>query len=340
MALALFYVVKSLFSAYVTYRQSHVAMLSGAEFASALFAAYLHAPYQYHLHKNSAEIQRNVGVAVDAVFYDILFSLVGLASDLLMTAALVGLTFFVAPMISVLVVGALGLMTGLIYWLTQRRLYRWGTEVQGLKKSVIETIDQSLEGLKEIKILGREGYFTRRFEDSRRRRGELQARRLTMAQLPRIGLETLFIALIAIVLVASKFTAEASGGVLPLLGLYAYTGFRLMPSLARVLSYLQNIRFGSATLQDVESDFATLGRTPVAPAAPQARSGARVHARAGVERSLLHLCGRGAADAARRRVLGEAWRIDRHRRQYWRGQEHAARPSGRALSASRGGRSH
>ncbi len=256
--LTVFYFMKNMLAAYSSYQQAHVAFASGAEISRALFAAYLDAPCAYHLGKNSATIQRNVGPAVDAVFNDLLYSLVGLASEVLMVAGLIGLTFFVAPLTTLFVIAALGAMTAAIYSTTQKRIYGWGAENQALNKSIIMTVEEGVGALKETKVLGRESYFIERLARARRRSAQVQALRITMLQVPRLALETLFIALVAIVLVVSRFTFEAKGGVLPLLGLYAYTGFRVMPSVARCLTHLQNIRFGSATLQDVHADFEAL----------------------------------------------------------------------------------
>jgi ATP-binding cassette subfamily C protein len=65
-----------------------------------------------------------------------------------------------------------------------------------------------------------------------------------------------------LVVLASKIGIQGGNNILPLLGLYAYAGFRIMPSLNRVLISLQSIKFGVAALRDVHTDFGILASGP------------------------------------------------------------------------------
>ncbi|MGA2411746.1 MAG: ABC transporter ATP-binding protein, partial [Candidatus Binataceae bacterium] len=259
---AAFYAAKNLFLAYALYRQAQIPVMSGAVFSRALFTAYMHAPYAYHLHKNSAEIQRNVGLSVDYVFRSVLYSLVTLLSEVLTAAGLMAVLFFIAPLTTLSAIVVLGVITYAIYRLTQGRAYRWGVDIQKLNKALLRTVNQSVGGLKEIRILGRESYFIDEFTRQRTRHAQIFALFTAAQQYPRLMLETAFVALIGLVVLASKIGIQGEGNILPLLGLYAYAGFRIMPSLNRVLISLQTIKFGAAALRDVHTDFSILASGP------------------------------------------------------------------------------
>jgi len=263
LVVAIFYAFKSLFTAYVIYRQASVPLVSGAIFSRGLFAAYMHAPYAYHLHKNSAEILRNVGTAVDAVFRTVLYAFVTAISELLMMIGLLAVLCVIAPLTTLVSIGVLAIMTYGTYRLTQGNAYRWGAEVQTLSKTMIQSVSQGIGGLKEIRVAGREKYFIEDFAQQRARHARLYALYTAAQQFPRLMLETCFVAVVVLILIVSKVGFVAGHGILPLLGLYAYAGFRVMPSLNRILISLQSIKFGAATMRDVHADFTILARGDV-----------------------------------------------------------------------------
>ena len=258
-AIAVFYVLKNLVSGFALYQQAQVPLMNGGRFARALFAAYLHAPYAFHLRKNSSEIQRNVGVAADQVFRVALFSLVVIASEVLTIVGLMIVPLVIAPVPTLLAIAFLGILTLLIYGVTQGRLYRWGKEIQSLSKGLLQMVQQTLEGLKEIIVLGRSSHFIAAYGRDRMRYARINALNTTMSQLPRLVLETSLVMMVAVVVFATTLTSGHTE-IVPLLGLYAYAGFRAMPSLNRILVSIQAVRFSRPAMRDVYADFSALSK--------------------------------------------------------------------------------
>ena len=75
-----------------------------------------------------------------------------------------------------------------------------------------------------------------------------------LAGLPRALIETSLVLVIIVVFVVSVILGDAVDDVVPTLGVFAYVGFRLQPSLQKVVYGLNELRFGAAVLDDLKAD--------------------------------------------------------------------------------------
>jgi len=251
---ALLYIVKNLFTAYVQYRQAATPLTSANGFAGRLFSSYLGAPYIQHLYKNSAEIQRNLNASVDAVYRNVLYSCVTLISEALMSVSIICVVLITNPVMTIYAMSILGALVFVVYRIFQKKTRQCGIATQAMSAYLLQTVNQALGCLKEIKILGCEGYFIGEFQRRRKILSDVLTTYTTVQQYPRLVLETIFVCVMSFILFVGKRNSADFGSLAPLIGLYAYTGFRVIPSLNRILVALQTVRFGSAAIDDVLSD--------------------------------------------------------------------------------------
>src|SRR5262249_14939827 len=156
---ALFYILKNILLAVAAYTQSTVASDSVAALARHMFRGYLTAPYAFHFQRNSAELIRNITDSVEVVFRQVLLSAVGLVTEVLIVTGIVTILMVTAPFVTLITTVILfGVMVSLLK-LTRRVFARWGAQQQQLKRAILQNLQQSLGGLKEVKVMGREGFF-------------------------------------------------------------------------------------------------------------------------------------------------------------------------------------
>jgi ABC-type multidrug transport system fused ATPase/permease subunit len=100
-----------------------------------------------------------------------------------------------------------------------------------------------LGGAKDVKLLGREQSFLKQYAQHNDSSALIWERQTTLQALPRLLLELLAMAgLVALVLIMLG-QGKAIGDLIPVLGLFAAAAFRLMPSVNRVLTSAQSLRF-------------------------------------------------------------------------------------------------
>jgi len=261
----LFYIAKNSLLVFATYRQNTVASDSVAELARRMLRGYLTAPYASLFQRNSAELIRNLTDSIDAVFQQVLLSAVGLVSEVLIITGIVITLMLTAPFVTLIItVILLGAVVSLLK-LTRQIFTRWGTRQQELRRIILQYLQQSLGGLKEVKVMGREEFFCDLFASRQEAIMRIRARSATLNVIPRLLIETIFVC--GMLLVILLVTGHGTTGLdpVPLLGLYAYAGFRITPSAYRILLCLGSIRMGMAATDHVYADFISLEHLPPVP---------------------------------------------------------------------------
>lgn len=237
------YLIKTLYLAFLVWLQSRFAYGIHAQLSQRLFTIYLRQPYAFHLHRNSAQLLRNVTGEVHMFTNGAMMPGMLLVSETLVLVGLFALLLAVEPVGAVLVVGFLGVTGWGFHRATRARIARWGLARQHHEGLRIQHLQQGLGGAKDVKLLGRETEFLEQYRAHNvqsARAGQLQ---YTVQQLPRLWLELLAVSGLAALVLSMLWQGRAVEAVLPTLGLFAATAFRLMPSVNRSLNSLNSLRY-------------------------------------------------------------------------------------------------
>jgi ABC-type multidrug transport system fused ATPase/permease subunit len=112
---------------------------------------------------------------------------------------------------------------------------------------------QALGGLKEIRVRQTQDYFIDEYLDARRSWAAAKAESGFLGELPRYVLEMLFIIGVILVVGVVSLTSDP-GQTLPLIALFIAAGFRLLPSVNRLLAASSSIRVGLPQMELVVED--------------------------------------------------------------------------------------
>lgn len=252
---AAFYLLKNAFLAAFLYLQFRLFHGTRAALARALFDGYLDSPYALHLRRSSAELIHRVTDGAHRMVNLVLGAAVAGLSEILVVVGILTVLVATSPLIALIAVtGIAGVLVTLV-WLTQRRVFALGEQEIGLRKQALRTLQEALEGMKEIRIFGREDLYRKRFAGEQGVLARLGALHQFLEQAPRLVIESLFVVATVLVVALLAGGGRDSLEVVPLLGLYAYAGFRVIPSCNRLLLHLNNFWYGSASVDDLYQDF-------------------------------------------------------------------------------------
>lgn len=221
-----------------------------------LFEAYMKQGYEYHLHEHSGEISKAVldeaGQLVSKI-YTPASQLIAQCVVILMLSALL---IAVDPGIAITVTAVFAVFYGTFYWLLRPRLTRMGEERLAANVERYRSVGEALGGIKLVKLLGREAAYVDRFSKAAELMARHQSASTTIANLPKFVVESVGfggIILLALALMARHGGHEAGAlsNVLPLLGVYAFVGYRMLPAVQQVYSAATSLRGGSAALHSV-----------------------------------------------------------------------------------------
>jgi len=226
----------NIFSGMMSWVMIRFCYTKGKGISGTLFQKYLMQPYLYFLDKNSSELSKNILAEVDRFVIGILNNSLQMFSKIIMVVSIFTLLIIVKPLLALTVMGVLGGAYYILLKIIRTKLVAAGkisSHVNGMR---YQTINEALGAIKELKVLGREQLFVDKYRDN----AQLYAQSETLSQLsPSVAKYAIEVVafgsmlLIALYLIA---THEGISEFMPLLALYALSGYRLMPAMQQVFS--------------------------------------------------------------------------------------------------------
>jgi ATP-binding cassette, subfamily B, bacterial PglK len=256
------YLLKNAYLAVLTYRQYYFLYKKQISLSSRLLQAYLYSPYTFHLQRNSAELVRNITSEIPQFFVGVLVPALILATEIMVMSCIALLLVIIEPVSSAIAAVFLGIS---IFWLN--RTIRKQMSGQGLIRQeeggqMIQWVNQSLGGIKETKVLGRETFFLDAFTRSAKAFGKANLFVGLATQLPNLFIDTVLISAVLLIVIFSLIQGRAIQSILPMLSLFAIAALRLMPSAKRIVSTITTIRYLKHAVDLIYQDLVSLETTP------------------------------------------------------------------------------
>jgi ATP-binding cassette, subfamily B, bacterial PglK len=236
-------VTKSIFIAYLNFKQAQFAFNAQKHLSYTMFELYLNQPITFHLRRNSSQMVNNVITEV-VIFRDTLLLLLMLIAEFLVVLGMVLLALIIEP-VGTIVVFSFVLAIGLIYQLITKDFISRQAYIRQHNDALrILHLQQGLGSIKEIKVLGCENEFLNRFQMPNLKTANAGANYSAMANIPRLWMETLCILTLSTVLIYLTIAKEDLAYAIPSMGLFLAMIFRLLPSSNRILGAIQGLRYG------------------------------------------------------------------------------------------------
>ena len=217
------------------------------------FRTYLRQPYEFHLQRNSATLINNAEIAKSVVSGG-LEPFLTLLTDGLIAVGLFALLIFVEPIGSLVTLVVFGVASFGFQAMTRQRIVEWGRLRKKHLALVLKHLQQGLGGAKEVKLLGREKTFLADHERHLVTSMDVSRRFAMLQMLPKLWLEVMGVASLAILVFAMTLAGKTVEEILPVLGLFAATAFRIIPSVGRILASFQGITYSAPQIRSVHED--------------------------------------------------------------------------------------
>jgi ATP-binding cassette, subfamily B, bacterial PglK len=249
-----FFLVRALVVVGEVYVQSRFVYNAGRRLSNHLVRGYLAMPYLRHTQLNSSELVRNAFDSVQSLVNQVLKPAVQVVAETVLVVGLTIVLLTVTPQATLIALAVLGPAVWLLLAVIQPRLKRLGRASQESRRGTLLAMQQALGGIRDIRLLGREREFAGSFADQRGVMARTAYLKHTLAELPRVLIETTFVLVIAMVFVLAVLTGDGPDALVSTLGVFAYAGLRLQPSLRKIVQGLNHIRFGTAIVEDLLED--------------------------------------------------------------------------------------
>lgn len=238
-----------------------------------LLETYLRQPYTFFLNRHTGDMAKGLLGEVNQLVSQVFQPLSQIFAQGVTLAALLVLLIVVDPLVALIMAVVLGGLYGLIYMFVRSYLGRMGDERVKANRDRFQVVSEALGGIKPIKLLGRETAYVGRFSRASLRMAQHQSMNSTVSQVPRFAIEAVAfggIILLTLVLMAQHGGSEAGalGKVLPLLALYAFVGYRMLPAVQQIYAAFTLLRFSAAALKNIHADLSGRDSLPLLPTGP------------------------------------------------------------------------
>lgn len=199
-------------------------------------------PYEYYLNADTAVIQRSITSDVNNM-YGLILNLLQLISEMVVFICLVAVLLAVdAQMIMVVSILLVGVLV-LIKLVLKPILIKAGKENQDYYSGLFKWIEQSVMGIKEIKIANKEQYFIHEYAKCGYGYVHAVQRYNLFNATPRLLIETVCIAGLVFYMMIVMLQGATVTEMLPQLTTFGLAAMRLIPSANRMNNHLNNISY-------------------------------------------------------------------------------------------------
>lgn len=250
----LIYIVKNVFLAFLQNGIIKFSYNMQMRISTRLLRTYMSKPYSFHLNKNVAELQRSMQEDTTQ-FSQFLIHTLEVVAEFAVCGIIGIYLFIVSQSIAAIILLLLVLCVGGFTYIAKKYSKKIGRDNQYYRAKLFQWVNQSLGGIKEIKVLEREEFFASSYESfyAKFTRG-LKNNRLLSA-MPKYVVETVCMTgLLLAVIIKMFFGQKDIIEFIPQLAVFAVAAFRLLPSVGRINDHVNNILYATPSVELIYND--------------------------------------------------------------------------------------
>lgn len=241
---------KSIYLIYLNYRKNRFISNIVKYVSDKLYKNILSRDYNFHVKRNSAETIRNLQSDI-SLFTIYLESYISLIIEIGLAVSVLVFLIIVEPFGSIITFLFLIITSGIYFRIIRRRVADYGEKIQEVDFKKNKTIIESLNGIKDIKILNIGGTFIRKFSKITKEVAAITTNYNTLSQFPRYMLELISVYGIFILMGVLIFQNQDSNYIITTLGIFVAGIFRLIPNVNKIIVSLQNLKYSLPSLNSI-----------------------------------------------------------------------------------------
>ena len=252
------YIFKAVFLILQTYLLARFANKNRARCTTNLLWQFLHRPYEYYLYAETSDIIRTIYGDMDNIF-NLLLQCMNFASELVVSLCLGVFLLITDWKMCLLMVLLLGVLTLINVKVIKKHLNIAGEGSRITQAGMYKWILQGASGIKDVKVLRKEYYFTDRYSDSAEGYADNQIKYNVLTNLPRLLIEAVAILGILIYVMISMLMGVNIASLMTTIAAFAVAAMRLLPSVNRLNTYIANIAYFEPALDYIYENVNTKG---------------------------------------------------------------------------------
>ena len=247
-SLIVFYLIKTVFLVILSFIQNRFLSNVISETAKTLFSKYLSLPYDFFLKRNSSSLIKNFQVELHN-YWNFWVALLALLTETLFLISFVAVLIYIEPIGAISTGIFLGIISISIYQITKSKLKLWGLKREESDIIISQTLTETFGSIKDIMLLDKSIFFKNIFNDSMSLKTRVWSNNATISQFPKFFFEFLAVLSLAIFIILQLYQGKDVKIIIPILGVFVASTFKIIPSLNRILSSFQTLKFNHPSIE-------------------------------------------------------------------------------------------
>lgn len=224
------------------------------QLATKLLSTYMAEPYTFHLNRNISELQRSLQYDTGQ-FMQLINASLQVLAEITVVICLGVYLFYTSPTISIVILGLVVVCVGFFTLLSRKYSRRIGKQNEAYNAQLYQWINQSLGGIKEVKVLNRELFFVDSYKDVYKKLIKGAKNNEMLATIPKYILETVcIVGMIIAVIVKLLWGRRDLTAFVVQMSAFAVASFRLLPSVGKINAYVNSIMYCRPALDLIYDD--------------------------------------------------------------------------------------
>ena len=245
--------IKTIFLVYLAWWTSGFHKELNHFFRTEVLKKYINSDFLFHLDNKTSILLRNayneVGLFVAGV--EVSFRLI---AEFFIFIIIFSILIYFQPKITFSIVSFFSILGILYISFLKRKLSSWSKNILKYSGKMIQSIQQSLESIKFIKIRNAENKFFKDYDSNVLMFTKYQRFNLFFAHMPKILLELLgAISILFLIFFLYQENKSDFSYLIPSLGLFTAATFKLLPNISRIVSSIQVIYGLSASIKVISN---------------------------------------------------------------------------------------
>ena len=252
-AVILVFIFKDLFLMMQYYIQARFIYNNQFATQQRMLNGFLNRPYEFFINAESGEILRVIQADVPAA-YILLTTILNMATETVASLAITITIFIIDPIMTTFVIVMMTIVVIVISKLVKPVLGKKGEERQIHGALTYKWLMQSITGIKEIKVGGKEEFFEENFIISGKKLVSSEKWSTVFSNIPRLLIEMVSICSTLAFIAFMIYKGKEIETLIPTLGAFAMAAMKLMPSANRIVASLNQIAFMKPSLDKLICD--------------------------------------------------------------------------------------
>jgi len=249
-SLVIFLLITSNFlRAYVLWFTSYFVWNNQATMSVNLLGNILNKPYANFLLENSAEYSKDVLAETQNFISGLLLPLLTIISQSVICFAIILALGIYDLKASLIAISSIVSIFGIFFLIINKPIQREGASRFKSTNARFKVVDESLSSIKLLKLLNKEDYFVSLLKKPSYDFASAMAFQTFTKSLPRYVFEVVAFGGVILIALVNLFYGKNINDVITLVGLFAFAGYRLLPSMSQLYEAFNNLTFNNVVLE-------------------------------------------------------------------------------------------